>query len=420
MESAPLAARVRPQKLDELRGQDAIFGANSVLRRLVEKDAFHSLIFWGPAGSGKTSLASIIAGHLKRPVYVLSAVSAGVKDIREVIERSRERIQNHQSSALLFLDEIHRLNKSQQDVLLPVIEDGTIKLIGATTENPSFEVNHAILSRSLVFSFQKISKKAMQEIFIQALMRVHAKVQISPEVMEILAANADGDARKGLNLLEALLQASGEKTEITLSDLAEFKLALGLRYDKNADQHYDLVSAMIKSIRASHPDAALYYMARMLEGGEDPKFIARRLLIAASEDIGNANPHGLLVANAGFEAVQKLGMPEARIVLSQVCTFLASSVKSNAAYTAIDQALSAVARTKDLPVPLHLRNAPTRLMQDLGYAKGYIYPHDEPEKARRQPYLPQELKGVRFYLPKEAGFEKTLRDSLAERRPLVD
>lgn len=412
---SPLAARYRPEQADELIGQEKVWSPGTALWKLVHADQFHALLFWGPPGTGKTSLARLIGRIVKRPVIELSAVEAGVKDIREVIQRSREGIELGDKAEILFLDEIHRLSKNQQDSLLPAVEAGIIKLIGATSENPSFSVNNALLSRSLTIPMQKISDEALAQLFVRVAKREERI--LNPDLAQILARAADGDARAGLNLLEAVLGVTKDKEEITADDMQPILHLIARHYDRAGDFHYDLISAFIKSIRASDPDAALYYLARMLHGGEDPVFLARRLVIAASEDIGNAHPTALVVAQACLASVKEIGMPESRIILAQATTYLASSPKSNRSYLGINQALALVEKTGDLPVPLHLRNAPTRFMKEMGYGQNYTYAHDNPQKAAQQSNLPPNLGKMRFYEPSEQGSEKQIRDYLERLRP---
>ena len=412
----PLPEQVRPQNFDQVIGQEQIWAPGKPLRAVVEADSYSSLILWGPPGTGKTSLAHIIGLHAGRELVVMSAVQHGVKQIREQISRSEIRRNHGERALLIFMDEIHRLSKSQQDVLLPALEKGSIKFIGATTENPSFEVNHAILSRSLVFALSRLSETALIEILNNSLSdqgSPHCGRKVQEDVLKSLARASDGDARKALNLLHAILSSVPSDNEVSLESAKPFIGDILQNYDKNADQHYDIVSALIKSIRASKVDAAVYYLARMIDGGEDPMYIARRLLIAASEDIGNANPTALLIANNGLNAVHQIGYPEARIILSQVTTYLAASPKSNRSYLAINQALDDVRKTGSLEVPLHLRNAPTKLMKDMGYGQNYIYAHDNPNAASQQEYLPDELKNRRYYKPLEIGTERQLKENLS-------
>lgn len=412
---------MRPQQPDDLMGQEAIWGPASPLRRLVEADSFHALLFWGPPGCGKTSLARVIGEVSGRSLVQLSAVQHGVKEIREVLKSSAECLAVGQRAKLLFMDEIHRLSKSQQDVLLPALEDGTVKFIGATTENPSFEVNAAILSRALVFAFKPLAAADLVAVMRRALARMEPPPpSLDDEVLTAIARAADGDARRVLNLLEAVLVAAPSDSQtIAAETLRQLAPTIGLRYDKQADAHYDTISAFIKSIRASQPDAAIYYLARMLEAGEDPVFIGRRLMIAASEDIGNANPTALLLATAAHDAAHRLGMPEARIPLAQATTYLASSPKSNRAYVAINAAIEDVRRTGNLEIPLHLRNAVTNLMRDMGYGAGYVYAHDDHQRAQELEYLPRVLCGRTYYQPSEFGTEIQLKKHLDSLRQKV-
>lgn len=415
--NAPLAERMRPREFADLVGQEAVWSERSALRRLVEADRYTSLLFWGPPGSGKTSLAQVIGLKSKRPVVMMSATVHGVKDIRVQIAKSEERLTLGSSELLVFMDEIHRLSKSQQDVLLPALEAGVIKFIGATTENPSFEVNSAILSRTLVFKFERLNEPALVRILKRALQEPAAALcrqDLDSKLLAAIARSADGDARRALNLLDAVaVSAPPEISPVSLESLAKVARELNLKYDKASDAHYDTISAFIKSIRASQPSAAVYYLARMLDAGEDPVFIARRLVIAASEDVGNANPTALLVATSAMKAVHLTGMPEARIMLAQATTYLAASPKSNRSYLAINAALADVQTTGSLEIPLHLRNAPTKLMREMGYGAGYIYAHDDEQAAQRLEYLPEALKGKVYYSPKEVGAEAQLRRNLA-------
>jgi len=380
-----------------------------VLRTSIENNTLGSVIFWGPPGTGKTTIAHIIAGELTATFFSLSAVNAGVKDVRDVIESARLA-----GRSILFIDEIHRFNKNQQDALLHAVEKGIITLIGATTENPSFEVNSALLSRCQVYVLKPLEEKDLLLLLDRVLKQDDhlSKKNITLQETEALIQLSGGDARKMLNLVEMVCNTSGENIFITnqwVMEVAQKKVAL---YDKSGEQHYDIISAFIKSIRGSDPNAAVYWLARMIAGGEDVKFIARRLVILASEDIGNANPNALLLANASFDAVNKIGFPEARIILSQCAIYLASSPKSNASYLAIDEALMAVKKTGDQPVPLHIRNAPTKLMKDLDYGKGYKYSHSFTGNFSEQEYLPEKLTGTRFYDPGNNPRENELRNYL--------
>lgn len=406
--AAPLAERLRPTSLDELTGQEHLTGKGSVLRKAIDQGKIPSMILWGPPGVGKTTIANIIAHTLNVPFYTLSAISAGVKEVRDVIEKAKL-----QPDSILFIDEIHRFNKGQQDALLGAVEKGTITLIGATTENPSFEVNAALLSRCLVYVLKPLDEAAMKSLLQHAITADAelSKKNITLKETAALINISGGDARKLLNLLEIVAEAIPNTKEAIITDdmvmdIAQKKIAL---YDKSGEQHYDIISAFIKSIRGSDPNGAVYWLARMIEGGEDVKFIARRLVILASEDIGNANANALLLANATFEAVNKIGYPESKLILAQCTTYLASSPKSNASCMAIGNALAAVKAHGDLPVPLHLRNAPTRLMKNLDYGKGYQYSHDYDHNFSPQEYLPEEIKGTSFYQPGKNAREEELR-----------
>ncbi|HEX6915197.1 MAG TPA: replication-associated recombination protein A [Chitinophagaceae bacterium] len=411
--SAPLAERMRPGTLDELVGQEHLTGQGSILRTAIENGRIPSMILWGPPGTGKTTIANIIAHTLKAPYFQLSAISSGVKDVREVIEHAKQ-----QKEAILFIDEIHRFNKGQQDALLGAVEKGIITLIGATTENPSFEVNAALLSRCQVYVLKPLDENALVRLLRDAISEdeVLKAYNINLEEWAALINISGGDARKLLNLLELVVTASNKKTIAITDDyvmsVAQKRIAL---YDKQGEQHYDVISAFIKSMRGSDPNGAVYWLARMVEGGEDVKFIARRMVIFASEDVGNANPNALLLANATFDAVNKIGYPESRIILSQCATYLASSPKSNASYLAIGEALEAVRKQGDLPVPLHIRNAPTKLMKDLNYGKGYRYSHEGEGNFLEQEYLPEKLKGTKFYDPGNSARENEMRKFLRER-----
>ena len=406
---APLAERLRPDSLDQLVGQKHLTGKGSILRTALEQGKMPSMILWGPPGTGKTTIANIIAHTLKSPFYTLSAISSGVKEVREVIEEARK-----QEKVILFIDEIHRFNKGQQDALLGAVEKGIVTLIGATTENPSFEVNSSLLSRCQVYVLKPLGKEELIELMHAALKKDSRlkKRDIELNETEALINLSGGDARKLLNLLELVTDSHADPLGITdemVMETAQQRIAL---YDKKGEQHYDIISAFIKSMRGSDPNAAVYWLARMIEGGDDVKFIARRMLILASEDIGNANPNALLLANATFDAVSKIGYPESRIILSQCAIYLAISAKSNASYMAISKALDAVNKTGDLSVPLHIRNAPTRLMKNMDYSKGYEYSHDYEKNFSPQEYLPKEISGNTFYDPGENVREEEVRKHL--------
>ena len=398
----PLADRIRPKNLNEYIGQKHIIGKDSALLNAIKQNLLPSLILWGPPGVGKTSLAFIIATELKRPFYMISAINSGVKDIREVIEKASDTNIFNQDKPVLFIDEIHRFNKSQQDSLLSAVEKGTITLIGATTENPSFEVIPALLSRCQVYVLKSLEEEDLLSLIQHAIKDdlVLSQKQIELKEHEALIRLSGGDARKLLNALEITVNSTQEKKIVITNELVlkivQQNLAL---YDKNGEQHYDIISAFIKSIRGSDPNAAVYYLARMLKGGEDPLFIARRLLILASEDIGNANPNALLLANNCFTAVNVIGMPEARIILSQCVTYLACCNKSNASYLAINDAFNLVDKTGDLAVPLQLRNSPTKLMKQLDYGTDYKYAHDYENNFTEQEFLPDHIKGTKIYEP---------------------
>lgn len=413
MNSTPLAERMRPTRLEDLIGQEHLSSPSSFLHKAIKSGNVPSLILWGPPGVGKTTIANIIANEIKAPFYTLSAISSGVKDIREVIEKAK-----FQMGVVLFIDEIHRFNKSQQDALLGAVEKGIIRLIGATTENPSFEVNSALLSRCQVFTLNPLGRTEMEAMMRQALEK---DVDLKKANVELLETDAllrisGGDGRKLLNLLEIVIDGINENptviTDEKVMKIAQQKVAL---YDKSGEQHYDIISAFIKSIRGSDPNAAVYWLARMIEGGEDVKFIARRLVILASEDIGNANPNALLLATNCFEAVKIIGYPEARIILSQCVTYLASSPKSNASYLAINKAQALVKETGNLSVPFHLRNAPTKLMKDLNYGKNYQYAHDFPGNFVNQEFLPDEIKNTSLYQPGANARENDLRKYLSSK-----
>jgi len=411
--STPLAERMRPHSLDDYVGQQKLVGPNGPLRRAIESNTIPSLILWGPPGVGKTTLAFLIAEATKRPFHSLSAVSSGVKDLREILNRPMGLF-----SPILFIDEIHRYNKSQQDALLGAVEKGQVTLIGATTENPSFEVNSALLSRCQVYVLESLGEKELRELVDRALGKdawLKGK-QITFESYDALFRLSGGDGRKLLNLLELVVMGEGGKQKIVVTDelvtqVAQQSMA---RYDKSGEQHYDIISAFIKSLRGGDPNAALYWMARMIVAGEDPAFIARRMLIMASEDIGNANPTAMIMANACIQAVKAIGYPECRIILSQVAVYLATSPKSNASYLAIDEAIALAEKTAHLPVPLALRNAPTKLMKQIGYGKDYKYSHNYEGNFIQQNFLPDELQGTPLFKPGMNAREEEIRKRLAQ------
>ncbi len=421
--SLPLAERMRPKRLEDFVGQEKIVGKTGALRPLLDKGHLHSMVFWGDPGVGKTTLARILADHVQADFLQLSAVTSGVKDVRSVIERARTS-QRINRRTVLFIDEIHRFNKAQQDALLHAVEDGTIILIGATTENPSFEVIAPLLSRCRVYKFEPLSIDDLETMIDRALATdsqlQSAGIAVSQKARGALLQLAMGDGREVYNLLERAVehaQHNGER-EISLELLEKIVSQALSRYDKSGERHYDTISAFIKCVRNSDPDAAVYWLARMLAAGEDPLFVARRLVILASEDVGNANPNALLLANAGFDAVHRIGMPEARIILSQVTTYIAASQKSNAAYKAINDAMELVSKGQQPPVPLHLRNAPTKLMEAHGYGEGYQYAHSYEGAVTAMPGLPPELEGHRFYYPTRYGSEARIADRLEQLRTI--
>ena len=407
----PLAERLRPRNLDEYIGQKHLVGQGAVLRRMIDSGHVSSFILWGPPGVGKTTLAQIVARKLDVPFYTLSAVTSGVKDVRDVIQKASQNRFFNTSSPILFIDEIHRFSKSQQDSLLGAVEKGVVTLIGATTENPSFEVIRPLLSRCQLYVLKSLDKSDLEELLQRAL-ATDVELKKKDVVVEQSAAlmrYSGGDARKLLNILELVVESAGDNRVVIDNDtVVECLQQNPLAYDKDGEMHYDIISAFIKSIRGSDPDAALYWMARMIEGGEDPQFIARRMVISAAEDIGLANPNALLLANAAFDTVMKIGWPEARIPLAECAVYLATSAKSNSAYLGIDSALATVRQTGNQPVPMHLRNAPTKLMADLGYSDGYKYPHDYPGNFARQQYLPDDLQQHRFWQPQHSPAEEKL------------
>jgi putative ATPase len=414
--NTPLAERMRPLQLDDYIGQVHLLGPDAPLRKSIDAGVLPSMIFWGPPGVGKTTLANLIATHLKRPFYKLSAISSGVKEVREVIQQAEKGGMFQQGGAVLFIDEIHRFSKAQQDSLLGAVEKGTVTLMGATTENPSFEVIAALLSRCQVYTLQSHNKVDLELLLTRALSKdswLKSK-DITLQETEALLAISGGDARKLLNVFELLVGSAPANQPLIITNeyvFANAQQSLS-RYDKDGEQHYDIISAFIKSVRGSDPNASVYWLARMIAGGEDPKFIARRLLIIASEDIGLANPNALLIANTTFDSVSKLGWPESRIVLSQCTIYLASSPKGNAAYQAINRAQELVAKTGDLPVPLPLRNSPTALMEELGYGEGYLYAHDFPGNFVVQEFLPDAIAGSNFFKAGSSAKEQEIAKQL--------
>jgi putative ATPase len=417
----PLAERLRPKNLDDFLGQKHLVGKNAVLRKMIESGNIRSFILWGPPGTGKTTLAKIIANQLNRPFYSLSAVNSGVKDVRDVIDKAINLQYLNQPNAIVFIDEIHRFNKSQQDSLLSAVENGIITLIGATTENPSFEVISPLLSRCQVYTFRPLDKEDLLKLIDKALTQDYYLKQIPVKIIEneAILRFSGGDARKLLNIIEIIINShfsekKNEEIEITNCLVTE-KLQENMAfYDKNGEMHYDIISAFIKSIRGSDPNAAVYWLARMAEGGEDVKFIARRMLILAAEDIGLANPNALLLANACFQAVNVIGWPESRIILSETAIYLATSPKSNSAYLAIEEAINMVKETGDLPVPLNIRNAPTKLMKDLGYGKDYKYAHNYENNFIQEEFLPKEIRGQIFYKPQKNQKEEEISKRLSK------
>ena len=409
--SEPLAERMRPRSLDDYVGQKHLVGEGAILRKMIDAGRISSFILWGPPGVGKTTLAQIIAHTLKVPFYTLSAVTSGVKDVREVIERAKNNRFFDSTSPILFIDEIHRFSKSQQDSLLGAVEKGIVTLIGATTENPSFEVIRPLLSRCQLYVLKPLGKDDLQGLLERAIHKdvVLKEKDITLKETSAMLRYSGGDARKLLNILELIVNSFSSDEIIITDEVVERELQQNpLAYDKQGEMHYDIISAFIKSIRGSDPDAALYWMARMIEGGEDPQFIARRVVISASEDIGLANPNALLLANAAFDTVMKIGWPEARIALAEAVVYLATSPKSNSAYLGINAAIARVRETGNLPVPLHIRNAPTQLMAELGYHDGYKYPHDYPGHFTTQQYLPSEIQNERFWHAQHSPNEEKL------------
>ena len=415
--SEPLAERMRPRTLDEYVGQTHLVGPGAVLRNMIDTGHISSFILWGPPGVGKTTLAQIVASMLQVPFYTLSAVTSGVKDVRDVIERAKNGRFFNTASPILFIDEIHRFSKSQQDSLLGAVERGVVTLIGATTENPSFEIIRPLLSRCQLYVLKPLEKDDLQSLLHRAVTEdvELSKRQITLKQTDALLRYSGGDARKLLNILELVVGASDQGEVVITDEMVESRLQQNpLAYDKDGEMHYDIISAFIKSIRGSDPDAALYWMARMIEGGEDPKFIARRVVISAAEDVGLANPNALLLANTAFDVITKIGWPEGRIPLAEAVVYLATSPKSNSAYLGIDAALATVRATGNLPVPLPIRNAPTALMKQLGYHDGYLYPHDYPGNFVPQQYLPNDLQNQRFWHAQHTPAEDKLYQRMVQ------
>ena len=415
MSNQPLAERLRPKNLEEFIGQKQLVGEGAVLRKMIDSGHLSSIILWGPPGVGKTTLAKIIANTLERPFYILSAINSGVKDVREVIEKAKNNRFFTAPNPILFIDEIHRFSKSQQDSLLGAVEQGLVTLIGATTENPSFEVISPLLSRCQVYILKSLEKEDLLLLLDRALTTDYeiSQRKVVVKEYEAMLRFSGGDARKLLNVLELILNTESAEEVVITNDLVIKRLQENLAlYDKNGEMHYDIISAFIKSIRGGDPDAAVYYLARMLEGGEDVKFIARRLLILSAEDVGLANPNAFLMAQNTFDAVHKIGMPESRIILSECTIYLATSPKSNSAYEAIDAAIAEVQNSGDLPVPLHLRNAPTKLMKDLGYGKEYKYAHAYEGNFVEQDFLPDKIKSKSFYKPQNNPTEEKILERL--------
>ncbi len=415
MSNTPLAERLRPKDLGEFIGQSHLVAPNGIIRRMIDSGNLSSFILWGPPGVGKTTLARIVANKLNRPFHTLSAVNSGVKDVREVIEKAKSQRFFSHPSPILFIDEIHRFSKSQQDSLLGAVEEGIVTLIGATTENPSFEVIPPLLSRCQVYVLKSLEKKELQSLLDRAITKdtEYKKKNITIDETDALFRYSGGDARKLLNILDIIVSSQPQETVTINNEIVTNRLQENIaRYDKSGEQHYDIISAFIKSVRGSDPNAAVYWLARMIEGGEDPKFIARRLVILASEDIGLANPNALLLATSCFQAVQMIGWPESRIILSETAIYLATSPKSNSAYMAINQAQALVKETGDLSVPLHIRNAPTKLMKELGYGKEYKYAHSFKDNFAEQEFLPDEISGTKLYDPQDNAKEKEIEKHL--------